>query len=293
MDRKYTLIFSGTGLHGDDFSFWPMLFGGLFLYMSYYGCDQSQAQRLLAAKSSAAARNALVLNALLRFPLVLTYCFFGLLLAGLLHSDPSFSAAVSQGPPENLVPQFVVSYLPNGLRGLFVAAIFAAAMSSIDSAMNSLAAVTLEDIFGQPPAAQSVWLSRTVSLAWGVFAIVSGLIFARSADSLIIVMNRIGSAFSGPILAVFALAIASRHVKGAHVIAGLFSGLGGTLLLSRWLPGVSWLWWNPFGFFVTCGVTLILSGSRIELPEWKCPPRQTQILIGMFLVILFTIAMLG
>ncbi|HLE71609.1 MAG TPA: sodium transporter, partial [Vicinamibacteria bacterium] len=54
----------------DPFSLWPMLFGGLFLYLSYYGCDQSQAQRLLTARSDSDARRALLLNGLLRFPMV-------------------------------------------------------------------------------------------------------------------------------------------------------------------------------------------------------------------------------
>ncbi|HEY7599251.1 MAG TPA: hypothetical protein VH741_04920, partial [Candidatus Limnocylindrales bacterium] len=66
------------GPEAGSFTLAPMLLGGLFLYLSYYGCDQSQAQRLLTARDEAAARRALVLNGLLRFPLVLTYCGFGL-----------------------------------------------------------------------------------------------------------------------------------------------------------------------------------------------------------------------
>ena len=96
--------------------------GGLFLYLAYYGCDQSQAQRLLAARDDGAARRALLLNGLIRFPLVLTYCGFGLLLAGLLRIDPAFAARVAEGPLDGLVPAFIVSQLPVGLRGLLVAA---------------------------------------------------------------------------------------------------------------------------------------------------------------------------
>ena len=88
LDRAEPFVLNATGLQdGTTFTLWPMLFGGLFLYLSYYGCDQSQAQRLLAARSDGDARRALVWNGLLRFPLVLTYCVFGLLLAGLLRVD--------------------------------------------------------------------------------------------------------------------------------------------------------------------------------------------------------------
>ncbi|HJS72838.1 MAG TPA: sodium transporter, partial [Vicinamibacteria bacterium] len=154
----------------DAFSLWPMLLGGVFLYLSYYGCDQSQAQRLLTARTESGARRALLLNGLLRFPMVLSYCGLGLLLAGLLASDPAFAAAMEGRPADSLVPVFMMNYLPTGLRGLLLAAILAAAMSSIDSALNSLAAVTLDDVFALDPARQSVWLGRATSLAWGVFS---------------------------------------------------------------------------------------------------------------------------
>ena len=67
--------------HSGNYGFWPMLIGGLFLYVAYYGCDQSQAQRVLAAASPDATRRVLLLNGLLRFPLVLLYCLLGLALA--------------------------------------------------------------------------------------------------------------------------------------------------------------------------------------------------------------------
>ena len=81
-----------------------------------------------------------------------------LLLAGLLRVDPQFASLMEGRPADSLVPVFMMKYLPEGLRGLLLAAILAAAMSSIDSALNSLAAVTLDDVMGLDPARQSVWL---------------------------------------------------------------------------------------------------------------------------------------
>src|SRR3990172_10958709 len=245
-ERMRTLVLDSTGLaDGNTFSFWPMLLGGLFLYLTYYGCDQSQAQRLLTARDDREARRALVLNGLLRFPLVLTYCLFGLLLAGLLHLDPQFAAAMEGRAPDSLVPVFMTSYLPSGLRGLMLAAILAAAMSSIDSALNSLAAVTLEDVFDMPPARQGVWIPRVTTFSWGLFAVVSGMAFARAGTGVIEVINQIGSAFYGPLLGVFALGVLAPAVDGRGAVMGLGVGLAGNLLVARPSPAVSWRWGEP------------------------------------------------
>jgi SSS family transporter len=286
-DRTQALVLGEWGLRdGQTFAFWPMLFGGLFLYMSYYGCDQSQAQRLLTARDDGSARQALLLNGLLRFPLVLTYCGFGLLLAGLLQVDPAFAALMQDRPADSLVPAFMMGYLPQGLRGLLLAAILAAAMSSIDSAMNSLAAVTLEDVFDRTAESQSVWLSRFTSLGWGLFAVVSGLAFSHSGAGVLVLINQIGSAFYGPVLAVFVLGAVAPAVGGRDVLWGLAAGLLGNLGIARFLPGVSWLWWNPAGFLVTALVALLLCGrwSMGPLPRW--PRLEGALLLGAFIVML-------
>src|SRR5688572_30068033 len=285
--RAEPFVLDSSGLRdGTTFALWPMLFGGLFLYLSYYGCDQSQAQRLLAARTDDDARRALVWNGLLRFPLVLTYCVFGLLLAGLVRVDAGFASQMASRPADSLVPTFMMNYLPVGLRGLLLAAILAAAMSSIDSALNSLAAVTLEDVAGIAPERQSVWLSRGTSLAWGAFSIVSGLVFARSGSGVLETINQVGSAFYGPVLAVFVVGVIAMLLKGSAVLTGLVAGLVGNLLLRSFAPGVSWLWWNPAGFFVTCTVALVIGqiAPRLAIAPW--PRREGAMLVGAFVVMM-------
>jgi SSS family solute:Na+ symporter len=285
--RAQAIVLGPTGLgDGATFAFWPMLFGGLFLYLSYYGCDQSQAQRLLTARDDRAAREALVLNGLLRFPLVLTYCGLGLLLAGLLEVDPAFAALMRDRPADSLVPVFMVGYLPPGLRGLLLAAILAAAMSSIDSALNSLAAVTLEDVFGRPAERQSVWLGRATSLAWGLFAIGSGLAFARAGKGVLELVNQVGSAFYGPVLAVFALGALFPRVEQRGALAGLGVGLGLNLALARLAPSVSWLWWNPAGFLAASLTALVLAGRPLTGTRLALPRGEAVVLGGAFVLIL-------
>jgi SSS family solute:Na+ symporter len=269
-----------------------MLIGGFFLYVSYYGCDQSQAQRLLTARNEPAARQALLLNGLLRFPLVVTYCGFGLLLAGLLRVDPGFATLMETRPVDSLVPAFIVGYLPIGLRGLLVAAILAAAMSSIDSAMNSLAAVTLEDVFDRPASRQGIWLPRLASLGWGGFAVGSGLAFARSQSGVLELINQVGSAFYGPVLAVFVLGVVAPAVGSRAVLTGMAAGLAGNLALARLAPGVSWLWWNPAGFLVAALTAVVLSGARPLVARDMWPGREATILGTAFVIMLLALALL-
>jgi len=187
------------------------------------------------------------------------------------------------------VPTFMMTYLPTGLRGLLLAAILAAAMSSIDSALNSLAAVTLEDIAGIPPERQSVWLSRGTSLVWGLFAVLSGLVFARSGGGVLEMINQVGSAFYGPVLAVFTLGILAPSLKGSGALIGLVAGLVANLGLARLAPGVSWLWWNPAGFAVACAtaVTVGRIAPRLTLATW--PRRDGAVLVGAFVVMLMVL----
>ncbi len=293
VDRGRVLVTDSLGISGgDDFSLWPMLFGGIFLYVAYYGCDQSQAQRLLAARSGGEARRALVLNGLLRFPLVLTYCAFGLLLAGLLAVDPAFASAMNGKPPDALVPVFMMGYLPSGLRGLLLAAVLAAAMSSIDSALNSLAAVTLEDALDRPSATQSVWISRGTSLLWGLFAVASGMVFARSGTHVLELINQVGSVFYGPVLGVFLLGALTWSVGGRAAVRGLAAGLVVNVLLARFAPGVSWLWWNPAGFLATVSVALLPAGRSVVWAPVSWRRRDAALLGGAFLVMLTVLAAL-
>ncbi|HVS31096.1 MAG TPA: sodium/solute symporter [Thermoanaerobaculia bacterium] len=289
LERTKTIVVDSLGLtDGNSFALVPMLLGGIILYMSYYACDQSQAQRLLAASSDEEARRALVLNGLLRFPLVLTYCLFGLLLAGLLRVDGDFAAAMAGKPADALVPTFILMWLPAGMKGLLVAAILAAAMSSLDSALNSLAAVTLEDLVRIRSSNQSAWLGRGVTLAWGLSAIASALIFARGTTGVLQLITQVGSAVYGPVLAIFLIGAATRSGNGRAAAVALMAGLVTNLILARTVPGMSPLWWNVTGFFISSATLFILAGFQ-RGGEVVVPKQQVAVLSAaaavMFLVV--------
>ncbi len=309
-DRLLTLDFHHHGLgDGETFFFWPMLIGGFFLYVSYYGCDQTQSQRLLTTPTPEGAKKALFINGLLRFPLVLGYCFLGLLLIRVLEVEPQLRIALPPGHPDYLMPIFIIRFLPAGLTGLVLAGIFAASMSSLDSAFNSLSAVTMRDLLQSYSVKdwgerKRLVVSRACTFGWGIFCTLAGLAFARSSATVIEMVNMVGSLFYGPVLAVFLLAIFTRRLQGWTAIAGMVSGM--VLNLGLWLfaPKVSWMWWNVAGFLMASLVALLLGGlsgfHRVEFRRSYVPWRQLlsslsprrlnrsyNILLGAFVAIFF------
>ncbi len=311
--RWRTLDLGGHGWgDGHPYGFWPMLIGGLFLYMSYYGCDQSQAQRLLTAPDPRTAARALLYNGLLRYPLVLTYVVFGLLLAGWLQvRTPPWMEHVRQDP-NGLVPWFVRESLPTGLRGLFLAALLAAAMSSLDSAFNSISAATFRDLqmVGLLPTRwarprREVWVSRFITFLWGSFCIAFGIGIGRvPIPTVIEVINMVGSLLYGPILATFVMALTLRGVRSRDVLWGIAVGLG----LNGWVagahPDVSWLWWNVLGLTGTVVGTLLSAAWGRRPVRWDrevfrgaesrtLRRRYGWALLGVFFGILLVTGLLG
>ena len=289
--RLVALDFAGHGLgDGATFSFWPMLVGGFFLYLSYYGCDQTQAQRLLAAASDDEARRALTVAGLLRFPLVLTYCAFGVMLAAYLAVTPEFARTLEGRPPDALVPQFLVSALPVGIVGVVVAGVLAAALSSIDSALNSLSAVVVEEFV--PNSGRRLLWARVATVGWGVAATAAAWFFSRSGETSVELVNRVGSALYGPVLAVFVLAWRSRRADGRSATAGALAGVLANLALAAWAPGVSWLWWNAAGLAVAVLVGEGLGrGSRQPAASgWRGGAGYARVLLTFFAAIVAVLA---
>jgi sodium-dependent multivitamin transporter 6 len=287
-ERLRILDFNRWGLTaGGEYGFWPMTIGGIFLYASYYGCDQSQVQRELSVGTLKDVKRSLLLNAFGRFPVVLFYCVMGILvgavfttpehiahLASRIGMAPDALVSTLQTDPDRMVPMFILAFLPAGIVGLVFVAIMSALMSSLDSAINSLSAVTMQDFyrrFVRPNATDRHYMiaSKLLTAFWGGFCIVAALVFAGRAEATrettIVLINAVGSLLYGPILAAFFVGMTTRFVSGSEVRIGVFSGILTNVLLWR-LTSVSWLWWNFVGFVVTgivaLGLHFLLSYAR-------------------------------
>jgi len=279
--RRQAIDLSHHGFgDGHTFAFWPMLIGGFFLYVSYYGCDQSQVQRSLSTEGIDQTNQALFLNGLLRFPLVALYCLVGVGIAVLAAENPDFLQLIptNDGTPEyNLaVPVYMLTALPAGLVGLAMVALFAAAMSSLDSVINSLSATTMEDFVRRFSSRQrtdheELMLSRWLTVFWGVVTLTMSFFVGDIAPTVLEAINKIGSLANGPILAVFMLGFFVKRVNGPLATLGLLLGIAVNGVLWIAAPEVSWLWWNPIGFAAAFLIPVIMSFATTNMTHRDSP----------------------
>jgi len=267
--RLVALDFSSGLGDGGRFPFWGFLFGGFFLYASYYGCDQSQAQRELSAPTLADTKYSLVFNGFARLPLTVAYVALGLAVGAVFVQNPEARELLPEGKVDYMVPTFVLHYLPHGIKALIFSAILAAAMSSLDSALNSLSASTMRDFIerylvkGEPDPRTMMWGGKLTTVGWGLLIIVFAFLLGGE-DTVVERINKVGSAFYGPILAAFLVGVTVRRVRGPAMVTGIIAGVGFNLLL--WLgedllgralaiEPIFWMWWNLFG----CAVSMIVA----------------------------------
>ena len=315
---------------GQEYGVFPMIIGGLFLYMSYYGCDQTQAQRLLSARDEGTIKKLLLANGLLRFPVVLIYCIMGLVIGALVMNTPEFLSDIQnltekQFPEEFaksgikadlMMPVFILNYLPHGLIGLLMVGILSAAMSSLSSTINSLSAVTVEDILKRKGIVNDdnyMNYSRYMVVFWGIVCIGAAFLFGGSDSPVIEIINAIGSVFYGPVLATFVLAIFSKKISSTGIKTGIILSVFINLIFSKTMqgivgfdPGISifWIWLNFTGFFFTVAIAYLISWispapsqdeTKLIRPQFQLSDflsKESFLLLGFFIFILIFCAFL-
>ena len=330
----------------ETYTFWSGLVGGLFLMLGYFGCDQSQVQRYLTARSVDAGRYSLMMSAFAKIPLQMLILLTGVLMfvfylfnqppmlfnsahdaevqtsgraAEYAALDEQFGQAYATrrqaaddlvqarrsgdtaqeasavrtfldrdrqvvGLRERAVglvrdvtgdgaytdinyvfPTFVTTQLPIGLVGLMIAAIFAAAMSSIAAELNSLSAATVIDFYRRhyrKSASDRHYLrvSKVATGFWGVFASITAL-YAANLGSLIEVVNRFGSFFYGSLLGVFVLAVGVPRATAAGAFWGLIGGMLAVAAVAT-TTSISFLWLNLVGTVAVFVVGSLVSRAR-------------------------------
>jgi len=167
-----------------------------------------------------------------------------------------------------IIPRFVLTRLPLGLAGIFIAGIMAAAMSSIAAELNSLSTATVIDFYRRwlrPRASDTHYLrvSKVATGFWGLVACVVAT-YAATLGSLIEVVNRFGSFFYGSILGVFLLAMIP-FARGWSAFLALLCGMSAVAAVSFLAPSVSFLWHNVVGALTVLLVGILLSGVEARL----------------------------
>jgi Na+/proline symporter len=96
-------------------------------------------------------------------------------------------------------------------------------------------------------------------VAWGLLITGFAFVVGQISDTVIEAINKIGSAFYGPILAAFLVGVLSKRVHARDILVGILAGVGFNLMLWMAFPGVYWMWWNLFGCALTAAVAMGLS----------------------------------
>ena len=160
---------------------------------------------------------------------------------------------------------FVTRYLPAGVVGLLIAVIFAAAMSSSSGEVNSLATVTVIDVYQRhirPNATDRhyLWVSRLATAFWASYAVFFAQ-YAKKLGSLIEAVNLLGSLFYGSLLGVFVLAFWFRRATGTGAFIGMLAGEA-AIFAAFSFTSISFLWYNVIGCVVVIATGLAVSWVR-------------------------------
>ncbi len=237
---------------------WVVLLYGLFINLTNFGIDQSFVQRYHTAKSDSAAARSVWFGALLYLPISLLFFFIGAALFSYYRANPEMVAEVKTqvaeaklraedqpvtGPAiqarsaqlsdaeigDKVLPHFVSQKLPTGVAGLLIAAIFAAAMSSIDTSLNSSATVILSDIWKRyvNPAVDERGSMRVLygsTLVWGAVG-TSVALAMIGVKSVLDAWWQLSGIFAGGMLGLFLLGIIARRAGNAAALTGVTVGI--------------------------------------------------------------------
>lgn len=246
-------------------TFWAGLAGGAFLTAATHGTDQLMVQRYLSARSRNDASLALGFSG---FIVLLQFAVFLAIGVGLAWFASAASANVFPAELKNdqLLAYFVVHYMPAGLLGLTLAAVFAAAMSTLSSSLNSSAAAFCTDIYlplraGSGTPANAMKVGRMATVGFGIVQAGIAILFAMlgSDESTVSNVLKISGFATGPVLGLYLLAVFAPRVDQRAAVGGFIAGVA----ILSWLAmgtALYWPWYALAGALATllCGVTLSL-----------------------------------
>lgn len=228
---------------------WVALVYGLFINLTNFGIDQNYIQRYHAASSERAACRSLWIGAMLYLPVSLLFFFIGAMLFSYYQTLPEEVAAIREmagerGFEDSVFPHFIATHLPAGVGGLILAALAAAAMSTIDTSLNSSATITLKDLWvrlvrsGRPVGeAESMKVLRVATVFWGALGTGAALLLTGHAKNVLDIWWQLSGIFAGGMLGLFLLGLIVKRAGNVAAITGVSIGVLVIFWLSSaWVP---------------------------------------------------------
>jgi len=250
-------------------TFWAGLAGGAFLTMATHGTDQLMVQRYLSANNQHDAALSLGFSGFIVFLQFAVFMLIGIALAGFFSQMPGPNP-LRDGHGDQLFAYFIVNYMPVGLTGLTLAAVFAAAMSTLSSSLNSSATALINDLWlpwrkreiSQP---MQLRAGRIATAGFGILQVTIAAVVGAigTPESTVFNVLKIAGFASGPVLGLFLLAVAAPKVQQKAAITGFVVGVGG---LSAIAVGTSlyWPWYAAVGALLTliagCCIQFLMGG---------------------------------
>ena len=267
-------LFDFTASATRSYTFWSGLLGGAFLTTATHGTDQLMVQRYLCSKSPRDARTALLVSGGVVFGQFVLFLLIGVMLwvyyTTYAPGDVAAFTVDGQVQTDRILPYFIVTQFPPGMVGLVVAAIFAAAMSTLSSSLNSSSAALLGDFYmpltrHRRSPAHYLRVSRWTTAVWGGAQIVVAIVAIELSTRVVDEVLGIASFTNGIILGIFLLGTLTRRVQQTAAFIGTGTGL--TLMLAvRVFTAVSWQWYVLIGSLTTFGVGWLASVVLREQP---------------------------
>jgi SSS family solute:Na+ symporter len=244
----------------NPYTLWAGVVGGMFLTFGSHGADQLMVQRYLCARSRGEAARALWTSGIV---ILAQFAFFLLIGVGLFAFYSAFPPAAPFDRPDRVFIRFIVEQLPHGVIGLVAGALFAAAMSTLASSLNSSATALVTDFYRplvRPGASPRHLLrvTRGFTLLFGLVQILVALGGPLLSQTVVESVLTIAGFTTGIILGVFFLGIFTRRVGRKAAFVGLLLGLGaisGVAFGTR----LAWPWYTLVGSLATFGFGVLAS----------------------------------
>jgi SSS family transporter len=263
------------------YTLWAGVLGGCFLTMSTHGTDQYLVQRYLCTDKPRRASLALLTSGAVVFAQFVGFLFIGVLLFAFYapHTDPAY-ATLANGVAtlpvngtfqavggDRVFPDFITKFMPSGLSGLVVAAIFAAALSS---SLNSIAATAVNDLYKpfRPKHDDKHYLrvSHWLTLLWGIIQIGVALVAMRQGRSALDQALSVASLINGPVLGVFLVGTFLRRVSEPPALIGMLTSMA-VMLYVRFFTPIAWTWYVLIGSVITFVVAWLAGFAFAAAPS--------------------------
>jgi SSS family solute:Na+ symporter len=233
-------------------TFWTLAIYGFFFYLQKYTADQTVVQRYLAARTDREALRGINMGAWLCLPAWTAFMLIGSLLWAFYKlSGEALPATIVKS--DQVFPHYMVTHMPVGLAGLFLAALFGAAMSMLASDLNCLAVIITQDFYAQFFPAHSdhrkLMVGKSSIAICGLLAIAVALKLASTKGSALALYYTITAIVAGGLAGLFLLAFLSRRAGKAAAVVGIAANL----------------------IFTTWATLTMSGGHTINLHQWNYP----------------------